>query len=652
MRAPSKYRPDIDGLRAVAVLTVVFFHLGFRKFSGGYIGVDVFFVVSGFLITRLIVEEFNQTGTFNFSNFYLRRAKRIFPALFVTLGACMLVAVLIFNAEQMERFSGALIHAVMSVSNFYFWFESGYFDTSALVKPLLHTWSLSVEEQFYLLWPACIVFALRRFRIKMVIGLVLLAGFFSFLLNAIFANGIATGLDGVLPPILTEQFRNGRSSIYYLAPFRVFEFAIGASMVWLVQYHPTKKIWLELGVIAGLLMIFVSAIFYTETTLFPFYNALMPCLGAALIIYSGTADYSGKLLNNKLSVGLGLISYSLYLIHWPVIVFFRYWKNADLSGLDQIGIIFFSIAAAYLMYRYVEQPIRTRKTGFFVSPLAFGFACTLLALIIVVPAVNAWANNGWPSRAYILERDIFANFDIDKQKERRFEVFKELCEMEENGGCYSIDSSTSNLLIIGDSMAYDAFNIVTPVLKDYYNIVLDTLTGCPPHDKVDEFLYAAHPYRNECILRNNSRYQKFDYSQVDAVVIDVLMGEYQPQHLVEYTEFLRGKGISKIIIIGNYIILNSDIVNIQLPSASNEGSFSTFSQHAQDNRISNERLAEYSESNDMLYLNIIHEYCASGICETFFDGMPFTWDSWHWSVEFNSVVRERFQSEIVAYLEL
>lgn len=651
MGTQSKYRPDIDGLRALAVLLVIFYHLGIGLFGGGFIGVDVFFVISGYLITKLIAQEYKQTGSFSFSNFYLRRARRLFPALITTLCFCMLMAVLLFKADQMERFGGSLIHAVMSVSNFYFWFESGYFDTSALVKPLLHTWSLSVEEQFYLIWPFCLVFLLRRFQTRMVLGVILLAGLFSFLLNAVFADGMVAGLDRILPSFLTEQFRNGRSSIFYLAPFRVFEFAIGASMVWLIQYQPARRLWAELAVIVGLLMIVAAAVLYTEATLFPFYNALLPCLGTALIIHSGTAVYSGRILTNKISVGIGLISYSLYLVHWPFIVFYGYWKKSELSGLDLLVILSLSLIVASLMYKYIEQPMRMRRTSLFVSPASFGFACSLMALIIVLPAANAWANNGWPFRSNILERDIFATFDIDRQKQRRFETFDRLCASKVSEDCDAIDPAVSNLLVVGDSMAYDAINIAAPLLQDNYNVVLDTLTGCPPHDKVDEFLYADYPYRSECIEVNNKRYYDTDYSQVDAVIIDTLLGEYLPSHLIEYAEFLRSKGIAKIVIIGNYIILDTDIVNIGLPATNSERSFAAIAQHAQDNRAKNNQLAEYAENSGVLFLNIIDEFCSPDICETFFDGVPFTWDSWHWSVEFNSIVRERFGPEIVTYLE-
>ena len=158
----SNYRPDIDGLRALAVLCVIFYHLGFESFSGGYVGVDVFFVISGYLITNLIVDEVKETKSFNFANFYVRRARRLFPALFFTCLLSFIFAFLLFSPLHFDRFGGALTSTMMSISNFFFWNESGYFNASSDFKPLLHTWSLSVEEQFYFLWPATLVFLLIR----------------------------------------------------------------------------------------------------------------------------------------------------------------------------------------------------------------------------------------------------------------------------------------------------------------------------------------------------------------------------------------------------------------------------------------------------------------------------------------------------------
>ena len=235
----NKYRSDIDGLRAIAVLAVLFFHLEIPYFGGGFVGVDIFFVISGFLITRLIKGEIDNTGSFDFKRFYVRRIRRLFPALFVTLLSTAIVSAFVFSPSHLERFGGALSSALLSVSNFYFWLESDYFDLSAILKPLLHTWSLSIEEQFYLIWPVSLFF-LIKLKKKWVAPFVLLfATLVSLYLNFVFADGNVQLINQYVP-FLEDKINHGRSTIFFLMPFRIFEFAIGGLLVWMIQY-PLKS---------------------------------------------------------------------------------------------------------------------------------------------------------------------------------------------------------------------------------------------------------------------------------------------------------------------------------------------------------------------------------------------------------------------------
>lgn len=391
------YRPDIDGIRAIAVMSVLLFHAGFAPFSGGYVGVDVFFVISGFLITRLIKDEIEE-GRFRFGEFYARRARRLFPALFVTVAITFLLAVLMFSPEHMRRFAGELIYAVTSLSNFYFWGESGYFDADAHFKPLLHTWSLSVEEQFYLFWPLLLVFLLTRLRGLSAALALLVLGCLSLALNLLFQGGgdVFKGIS----PALARAFEDGGSTIYFLTPFRVFEFAIGAVLVWLMGFRPRSSWLLELLLLVGLALAVAPVFLYDETLLFPSYYALVPCLGAALMIYAGEARYLGWVLRNPLSVRIGLISYSLYLVHWPVYVFYRYYVYGEVTTAEKYGVLLASFALAFMLYHFVEQRYRRPASAAHVtSQAAFGLGCTLLVMLLVLPAATAWGNGGWASRA-------------------------------------------------------------------------------------------------------------------------------------------------------------------------------------------------------------------------------------------------------------
>ncbi|WOI54088.1 acyltransferase family protein [Parvularcula sp. LCG005] len=384
------YRPDIDGLRALAVGAVVLFHLGLTSFSGGFIGVDIFFVISGFLITRLIrdavVEE-----RFSFGSFYIKRSRRLFPAMVVTVAVTLLLGVLLYAPTDLERVGGSSLSALFSVSNIFFWTEKGYFDAASALKPLLHTWSLGVEEQFYFIWPAIFVFLLTHFRQRVVIGLVLAGSLVSLGLNEVFADK--------------------GSALFFLLPFRVFEFGIGALLVWVCDTRPLANWLKEIILAVGLLLMGYALFAFDEFTKWPMTNALVPCIGAAMAIYAGQARYVGKIINNPVMVRIGQISYSLYLVHWPVVVFWPYAFGGDLIGpAEQVGLGLLMLVLAELMYRFVETPFRHPRADGVKKPLsapAFGLVCVAFAAPLIFISASIWANQGWPWRLSPEARQVF-----------------------------------------------------------------------------------------------------------------------------------------------------------------------------------------------------------------------------------------------------
>lgn len=374
-----RYRPEIDGLRAVAVLAVMAFHLDPGWVPGGFVGVDIFFVISGYLITRLI-EARLAAGRFSFGDFYLRRARRLFPSLFVTLTATFVTGVLVLTPEHLAQQGGAMLYALLALSNVFFWREAGYFDLYAEVKPLLHTWSLSVEEQFYLLWPALLVWLARSPRRAWPPLLLTVAGIAS---------------------VLGVELLRARDAeaVFYLTPFRIAEFACGAVLVWLPRWPERARAAREALCLVGLALAVLPLFFYSRATPFPGVPALLPCLGSALVIHAGGARAAARLLGNRLAVGVGRISYSLYLVHWPLFVYYRYIKFAPLSPWELAGLPLAALALAALMYRYIEQPYRYARVerGAWSAP-AFGLGCALLALLLILPAASTWAQLGWPGR--------------------------------------------------------------------------------------------------------------------------------------------------------------------------------------------------------------------------------------------------------------
>lgn len=392
-----KYLAHVDGLRAIAVLTVILFHLDIAFFSGGYIGVDVFFVISGFLITSILKSELDRSGQLRIGHFYVKRIKRLMPALLVTLLLTFVFAMLVASPNHLQSMAGSLASAILSVSNLYFWLEADYFDTSAKLKPLLHTWSLSIEEQFYLLWPATLLLLYKIGLKRAVFLLLVVMGVGSLYLNHHFHDGPGTLLSTHLP-WLAERLNNAKSSLFFLLPFRVFEFAIGACLVWFYDKKLPVAAAYDASLLLGLGLIFYAALFFDDTLLFPYWYALLPCVGTALVIYAGQHSRLHALLSNRLTVGIGLISYSLYLVHWPLISFWHYLDHeTGLTLLDQTLILVMTFLLAYLLYRFVETPCR--KPGFFTQKPLWGVAVALSFIMLCIASLHAYQHKGWAWRA-------------------------------------------------------------------------------------------------------------------------------------------------------------------------------------------------------------------------------------------------------------
>ncbi len=339
------YRSEIDGLRALAVLPVIFFHAGFQAFSGGFVGVDVFFVISGYLITSIIITE-KTSGNFTLINFYERRARRILPALFVVMLACLPFAWLWLLPSNLNDFSKNLIVVPIFSSNFLFSNQSGYFDTAVELKPLIHTWSLAVEEQYYLLFPIFISFLWRKSwpwasRIIFVVALI----------SLMFSNWGA---------------HHYPAATFYLLPTRIWELFIGA-LVALHLFNHERNLLSErktssvLGIV-GLMLIVISIFTFDEGTPFPSFYALIPTIGTALIIlFTSQNELVGKWLGNKLFVGLGLISYSAYLWHQPLFAFARIRSLSVPTPSLLLSLSLLAVFLAYLSWKYVEKPFRDKN---------------------------------------------------------------------------------------------------------------------------------------------------------------------------------------------------------------------------------------------------------------------------------------------------
>ncbi|MFC1818562.1 acyltransferase family protein [Thermodesulfobacteriota bacterium] len=342
-----KYRREIDGLRAVAVLPVILFHAGFKTFEGGFVGVDVFFVISGYLITTIILSDMNK-GKFSIITFYERRARRILPALFFVMLCCLPFAWLWLLPNHLKDFYESLIAVSTFSSNILFWQESGYFRTAAELKPLLHTWSLSVEEQYYVFFPLFLM-ALWKLRKR-------------WILNALIVVTIIS--------LIVAQWGayNEPTATFFLLPTRVWELAIGALIAFYFLYKKEQSEFIashkatsEVLGLLGLALICYSVFAFNKLTPFPSLYTLLPTVGTALIIIYSTSDtISGRILSTKALVGIGLISYSTYLWHLPLFVFARHRSLTEPSVTLLLLLSVLSIVLAYFSWRYIEMPFRTK----------------------------------------------------------------------------------------------------------------------------------------------------------------------------------------------------------------------------------------------------------------------------------------------------
>ena len=338
---PSYYRADIDGLRALAVLSVVLFHAFPDWVQGGFIGVDIFFVISGYLISSIIYKGLDD-GSFSFGDFYIRRIKRIFPALIVVLISCLIFGWFFLYPEEYKVLGREIVGSVTFTNNFKFLKESGYFDNTSLTKPLLHLWSLSIEEQFYLVFPLFLWLTFKNKKLLLV-SLILIIGI-SFTLGL-------------------QKLEINKNAAYYLTHLRIWELLMGAVLV-----IPRKQIishpkWLgDISSCVGIILIAIGVFFLKETDIFPGWNALLfPCLGSLLVINSKPSSIANKILSQKAFVSVGLLSYPIYLWHWPILVFARIIHGEDLNLFLRCAIVLISILLAYATYLFIEKPIRFKN---------------------------------------------------------------------------------------------------------------------------------------------------------------------------------------------------------------------------------------------------------------------------------------------------
>lgn len=383
------YRADIDGLRAIAVLSVLLFHAGFDAFGGGYVGVDIFFVISGYLITTIIYREI-ESGSFSIAHFYERRFRRILPAVTVVILATLAAGAVLFHSHNYHALADSAVAATVFLSNVFFYLHAGYFSAPANSLPLLHTWSLAVEEQYYLFFPLLMI-AISRYGARRFSAWLLLLAIVSFVI------GVAVS-------------ESDTAAAFYLIHGRAWELFAGSllatGLIPAIRHRHTRIV----ASLAGIAMLAFSIFAYTPSTVFPGIAAALPVIGTVLLIHSGTGGetFVTRCLRVRPLVFIGLISYSLYLWHWPVIVFVRHYAVTELTAVQSAAMLAATFVLSMASWRYVEKPFRVRRLCAERRDLFGGaFATSLAVLAIAIAIINT---EGMPGR---YDHELVMQFDPD-----------------------------------------------------------------------------------------------------------------------------------------------------------------------------------------------------------------------------------------------
>lgn len=523
-----RYRAEVDGLRALAVIPVILFHAGFNSFSGGFVGVDVFFVISGYLITSIILTEL-ESNKFSILNFYERRARRILPVLFFVMLVCIPFAWLWLMPLDLKDFFQSIIAVATFSSNILFWLESDYFDTAAELKPLLHTWSLAVEEQYYIFFPLFLMFLWGQGKRVIISALLVI-----FLLSLSLAQWAAF---------------NAPTANFYLLPTRGWELLIGVFAAFYLNQQTAKWMLPKLNNLLsslGLLLIFISVFIFDSSIPFPSVYALVPTIGTVLIIvFAQEGTWVQRFLSNKLFVGVGLISYSAYLWHQPIFALVKYRSFTEPSHGLMLLLCIAVVLLSYLSWRFVEIPFRNKQA--YSRRFIFASGGVLTALFVVAAGVadlkHLYRSNdayldlmvksyqpdnrelGAESWDYLRTLSGYQNYGVDKNHYDRTQWF-------------DVDDNRQRLLIVGNSHSKDIFNVLSSSEASLTQFQLARFGTEIGH--IDESFFNSPNYHLADVIMLASQYKSQDLTRIEALITRLISDNKKPvlvKNIYEFEEF-------------------------------------------------------------------------------------------------------------------
>ncbi|GAC31266.1 acyltransferase family protein [Paraglaciecola polaris] len=459
------YRWDIQGLRALAVMAVVIFHISPNRLPGGYLGVDIFFVISGYLIIGFICRDL-RAEKFSLSDFYLKRIRRLFPALLATVIATMIAAYCYLLPEEMTLFAKSVISTLLYVSNMFFYTQSDYFAADLKFAPLLHTWSLSVEEQFYILFPILLI-GIMKYKPK--------------------ALQLFLGVIAVLSFVLSEYLvRTDPSLSFFISPTRFWQFIVGGLLALNLHKMGLSKTLSNVIGFGGLAALIICLFRYDEATLFPGISAIVPTLATLCVIWAGSVTgVFSKLMALPINKFFGNISYSLYLWHWPVIVFYTLNMNHEYSKLaHELILLLVSVVLGYLSWRFIELPFSAKRLALSKGKNTSKTLISSFALSSALILVMAFSLDGLPNR-FNEQQLIYSSYmNYDRIGYRRGSCFlrgtDENLSFYDKKECINFDDNKYNILLIGDSHTAQWNSAITELLLKNQTLTQLTSSGCRP----------------------------------------------------------------------------------------------------------------------------------------------------------------------------
>lgn len=615
------YRLDIQGLRAIAVLSVVLFHINPILLPGGYIGVDIFFVISGYLIMGFIWRDLKHES-FTLLHFYTRRVYRLFPALFTMVIFTTIAAYFILLPSENVLYIKSMLSTLFYVSNFYFYSQASYFNDAMEFYPLLHTWSLSVEEQFYMLFPLLLIWIYRH-QAKKIVFLLIVMALLSLLLSQWYV-----GYDA--------------SFAFFSSPTRFFQFITGGIVAIYLQSHKPSKRGNDMAVIVGIIVLLGTLYFYNEHTPFPGLNALLPSFATALVLYYGLQMHLARvILENRYMVFIGNASYSIYLWHWPLIVFYKLKVSPTLSVSEAFLLFTLSIGLGILSWYFIENKTR-RHT---LSKVTLKPILTVLAGSVIFSAlvVSIFHYLPYEKRQYKNKAYQYLDFNTSDFRDGKCFLTSKYNDIKfyDKQECVTYEAGKKNYLLLGDSHAAHYYYAMKSLLHKNETLTQVTSSGCTPImpyqgiQRCTELMYWAY----------NTLIPSKHY---DTIILSAHWGYVNHQGIVDTVKYLQ-KYTNRIVVLGPSMQYTQPLPRLLVELKEGEDSNLIYKKAGKLKQLHliDYAMEHYFRLNKVTYISTLNILCNERGCKSITEnGTPVNFDKSHLTNEGAYYILKKIEGNI------